>query len=42
MGGQGSGRKPKPGRPEQVVLLRAEGLTFTEIGKRLGISKQAA
>jgi transcriptional regulator with XRE-family HTH domain len=36
------GRTPDEERREQVAALRAEGLTFTEIGKRLGMSRQAA
>jgi transcriptional regulator with XRE-family HTH domain len=41
MGGQSGGRKPALGRYEQVARLRAQGLTLTEIGQRLGITRQA-
>jgi DNA-binding XRE family transcriptional regulator len=36
------GRNPDEARREQVAMLRATGLTFTNIGKRLGISRQCA
>jgi hypothetical protein len=36
------GHTPDPQRRRQVAELRAEGLTFPEIGRRLGVSTQAA
>ena len=36
------GSHPDVERREQVAKLRTKGLTFTEIGKRLGMSRQAA
>jgi hypothetical protein len=44
----GSKRHPQPGksrrqeRRDLAAALRVQGLPFTEIGRRLGISKQAA
>jgi transcriptional regulator with XRE-family HTH domain len=35
-----SGRKPDVSRRAEISRLRARGLTFAEIGRRLGISKQ--
>jgi hypothetical protein len=35
------GRKPDEARRARMILLRAEGLTFAEIGRRLGVSKQS-
>lgn len=35
------GRKPDRTRRRQIVALRKQGLTLSEIGERLGISKQA-
>jgi transcriptional regulator with XRE-family HTH domain len=40
MGGRGSGNH-KPDRKRQAAVLRAKGLSLTEIGRRLGCSKQA-
>ena len=36
------GRKPDDIRRQAVALLRAQGLSFTEIGTRLGIRRQCA
>jgi transcriptional regulator with XRE-family HTH domain len=36
------GRTPDEERRQQVATLRAQGLTFSEIGKRLGMSRQGA
>jgi hypothetical protein len=36
------GRKLDLNQSQQVLQLRAEGLTFLEIGKRLDVTKQAA
>jgi lambda repressor-like predicted transcriptional regulator len=36
------GATPDKARRTAIAKLRAEGLTFTEIGKRLGITRQAA
>jgi transcriptional regulator with XRE-family HTH domain len=41
MGGPNSGRRPDEGRRRQILELRAQGLTLAEIGRRLGISRQA-
>jgi transcriptional regulator with XRE-family HTH domain len=41
MGGPNSGRRPDEGRRQQILELRARGLTLAEIGRRLGISRQA-
>jgi orotate phosphoribosyltransferase-like protein len=35
------GARPDAERREQVAKLRAQGLTFTQIGKRLRMSRQA-
>jgi DNA-binding XRE family transcriptional regulator len=40
MGGKGSGRKPDLARRRKAAALRARGLSFTEIGRRLGASCQ--
>jgi DNA-directed RNA polymerase specialized sigma24 family protein len=37
-----AGRPPKPARRQAAARLRADGLTLAEIGRRLGISRQAA
>lgn len=37
----GSGRKPDPGRRAEIARLRARGLTMAEIGRRLGVTRQA-
>jgi DNA-binding CsgD family transcriptional regulator len=42
MGGLGSGRQPDQGRRREVVRLYAEGLSFGEIGLRLGVTRQRA
>jgi hypothetical protein len=36
------GRKPDDARRSAVAALRARGLSFTEIGNRLGITRQCA
>jgi transcriptional regulator with XRE-family HTH domain len=36
-----SGRKPNLERRHQVIELRAQGLTLSEIGRQLGITRQA-
>jgi hypothetical protein len=36
------GRKPDDARRHAVATLRAQGLSFTEIGARLGITRQCA
>jgi len=38
--GKRLGRPPNPARTEEILRLRAEGLTLREIGRRLGISHQ--
>lgn len=43
MGGPGSGRRPAPGHERlrsRAARLRAAGLTWAEIGRRLGVSRQ--
>jgi hypothetical protein len=35
------GRRAQPGRRRQAARLRARGLTLAEIGRRLGVSRQA-
>jgi transcriptional regulator with XRE-family HTH domain len=40
MGGQGSGRRTDPARRRRAEQLRARGLTFKEIGGRLGLTAQ--
>ena len=35
------GRPPNPQRRRQIAELRAAGLTYEQIGKRLGISHQS-
>ena len=42
MGGRGSGRRPDHRRRRQAEELRRQGLTFVEIGRRLGITPLAA
>ncbi len=42
MGGLGSGRLPDEARRREAVRLRAQGLPLTEIGRRLGVSRQRA
>jgi transcriptional regulator with XRE-family HTH domain len=37
----GSGRKPDPRRRAEIARLRARGLTLAEIGRRLGVTRQA-
>jgi hypothetical protein len=41
MGGPGSGRKADSARRRQAERLRARGLAFAEIGRRLGVTGQA-
>jgi transcriptional regulator with XRE-family HTH domain len=41
MGGPNSGRRPDLGRRQRILRLRARGLTLAEIGRRLGITRQA-
>ena len=36
------GRKPDLERRRRAAELRAQGLTFTEVGRRLGVTRQAA
>jgi transcriptional regulator with XRE-family HTH domain len=35
------GRRPNPQRRRLIALLRAEGLTYEQIGERLGVSHQS-
>src|SRR6516164_768418 len=42
MGGPGSGRKADPRRQRLAAVLRARGLTFAAIGRRLGVTPEAA
>jgi transcriptional regulator with XRE-family HTH domain len=42
MGGPGSGRRTDPQRQRLATALRAQGLTFAEVGRQLGISREAA
>jgi transcriptional regulator with XRE-family HTH domain len=35
-----SGRKPDPARRAKIARLRARGLTLSEIGRRLGVTRQ--
>jgi transcriptional regulator with XRE-family HTH domain len=42
MGGPGSGRKADPRRQRLAAALRARGLTFAEVGRRVGVSREAA
>jgi transcriptional regulator with XRE-family HTH domain len=37
----GSGRKPDPRRRAEIARLRSRGLTLAEIGRRLGVTRQA-
>jgi Mn-dependent DtxR family transcriptional regulator len=41
MGNKNSGRKPDYERRRQMVRLRAQGATLEEIGRRLGVTRQA-
>jgi hypothetical protein len=41
MGGRGSGPKRDAERDREIALLRAEGLTLAEIGRRFGLTRQA-
>ena len=41
MGGQGSGRRPTPGRRRRILELRAAGLTPAEIAQRSEVTHQA-
>ena len=38
----GSGRKPNQDRRREAAQLRAQGLSFVEIGRRLGTTRQGA
>ena len=40
MGGRGSGAKPDERRRREMANLRAQGLSYAEIGRRLGVSRQ--
>jgi hypothetical protein len=40
--GERRGRPPQPERHQLTARLHAEGLTAAEIGRRLGVSRQAA
>ena len=40
MGGLGSGRLPDETRRREVMRLHAEGMTFADIGLRLGVTRQ--
>jgi transcriptional regulator with XRE-family HTH domain len=40
MGGRGSGKPYDAARRRLLAGLRAEGLTYAEIGRRLGVSRQ--
>jgi transcriptional regulator with XRE-family HTH domain len=40
MGGLGSGRQPDVARRREVMRLHAEGMTFAEIGCRMGVTRQ--
>jgi transcriptional regulator with XRE-family HTH domain len=42
MGGPGSGRRVDAARRQPAERLRARGLSFAEIGRRLGISREGA
>jgi transcriptional regulator with XRE-family HTH domain len=42
MGGKNSGRRPNLGRRRRAAELRAQGLTFAEVGRRLGITREGA
>jgi hypothetical protein len=41
MGNGNSGRKPNQDRRRQMAALRAQGITLEEIGRRLGVTRQA-
>jgi transcriptional regulator with XRE-family HTH domain len=40
MGGRGSGRRLDAARRQELAALRAQGLSYAEIGRRLGVSRQ--
>jgi transcriptional regulator with XRE-family HTH domain len=42
MGGKNSGRRPDLGRRRRAAELRARGLTFAEVGRKLGITRERA
>jgi transcriptional regulator with XRE-family HTH domain len=42
MGGKGSGSRPDTQRRRRAAELRARGLTFAEIGRKMGCTRQAA
>jgi predicted transcriptional regulator len=41
MGNKNSGRKPNQERRQLVLVLREQGNTLEEIGRRLGVTRQA-
>jgi transcriptional regulator len=41
MGNKNSGRRPDYERRRQMAALRAQGATLEEIGRRLGVTRQA-
>jgi hypothetical protein len=41
MGGRGSGPRCDVERDREMQLLRAEGLTLAEVGRRVGLARQA-
>jgi hypothetical protein len=41
MGGRGSGRRRDAERDREMVRLYAEGLSLRDVGRRLGLSRQA-
>jgi DNA invertase Pin-like site-specific DNA recombinase len=41
MGNKNSGRRPDYERRRQIARLRAQGATLEEIGRRLGVTRQA-
>jgi DNA invertase Pin-like site-specific DNA recombinase len=41
VGNKNSGRKPNQERRQQIATLREQGATMEEIGRRLGVTRQA-